>query len=120
MARSTAYFGIPEAADRIATHIPRCKIICTFRNPVERIYSAYKLWRHYTLTFDPLDVFLEKVPQVIEVSRYATHLPEYHARFGDDRVLVCSTTTSASIRRRTSTACAISSALISTRCRVGR
>ncbi|MGA6974628.1 MAG: sulfotransferase domain-containing protein [Candidatus Binatus sp.] len=82
------YFGIPEAADRIATHIPRCKIICTFRNPVERIYSAYKLWRHYTLTFDPLDVFLEKVPQVIEVSRYATHLPEYHARFGDDRVLV--------------------------------
>jgi len=31
------YFGFPEAAERIAIHIPRCKIICTFRNPVERI-----------------------------------------------------------------------------------
>jgi hypothetical protein len=82
------YFGFPEAAERIAIHIPRCKIICSFRNPVERIYSAYKLWRHYTLTNDPLDKFLVKVPQVIEVSRYATHLPDYRARFGDDRVLV--------------------------------
>jgi hypothetical protein len=82
------YFGFPEAAERIATHIPRCKIICSFRNPVERIYSAYKLWRHYTLTNDPLDVFLVKVPQVIEVTRYATHLPDYRARFGEDRVLV--------------------------------
>ena len=71
------YFGFPEAAERIATHIPGCKIICTFRNPVERIYSAYKLWRHYTLTKDPLEVFLVKVPQVIEVTRYATHLRRF-------------------------------------------
>ena len=82
------YFGFPEAAERIANHIPRCKIICSFRNPVERIYSAYKLWRHYTLTNDPLDQFLVKVPQVIEVSRYATHLPDYRSRFGEDYVLV--------------------------------
>jgi len=82
------YFGFPEAAERIAAHIPRCKIICTFRNPVERIYSAYKLWRHYTLTRFPLDEFLEKVPQVIEVTRYAKHLPDWRARFGADRVLV--------------------------------
>ena len=82
------YFGFPEAAERIAVHIPRCKIICTFRNPVERIYSAYKLWRHYTLTPDPLDEFLEKVPQIIEVTRYAKHLPDWRARFGTDRVLV--------------------------------
>jgi hypothetical protein len=82
------YFGFPEAAERIAKHIPRCKIICTFRNPVERIYSAYKLWRHYTLTPDPLDEFLDKVPQIIEVTRYAKHLPDWRARFGADRVLV--------------------------------
>ena len=82
------YFGFPEAAERIALHIPRRKIICTFRSPVERIYSAYKLWRHYTLTNDPLDDFLVKVPQIIEVTRYATHLPDYRARFGEDRVLV--------------------------------
>src|SRR6202167_2725285 len=64
------YFGFPEAAERIATHIPRCRIICSFRNPVERIYSAYKLWRHYTLTFDPLDVFLEKRTPAVGGRRY--------------------------------------------------
>jgi hypothetical protein len=83
------YFGFPEAAERIAAQIPRCKIICTFRHPVERIYSEYKLWRHYTQTKFPIDEFLVKVPQVIEVTRYAKHLPDWRARFGDDRVLVC-------------------------------
>jgi len=83
------YFGFPEAAERIALHIPNCKIICSFRNPVERIYSAYKLWRHYALTRFALEEFLVRVPQVIEVTRYAKHLSDWRARFGDDRVLVC-------------------------------
>ncbi|MGH7781266.1 MAG: sulfotransferase domain-containing protein [Candidatus Binataceae bacterium] len=82
------YFGFPEAAERIARHIPRCKIICTFRNPVERIYSSYKLWRHYTQTSLPIDEFLVKVPQIIEVTRYAKHLPDWQSRFGAERVLV--------------------------------
>jgi hypothetical protein len=83
------YFGIPEAAERIHHHIPQCKIICTFRDPVDRIYSAYRLWRHYVLTRLPMDEFLVKVPQVIEVTRYATHLPDWQARFGAERVMVC-------------------------------
>jgi Sulfotransferase domain len=83
------YFGIAEAAERIQRHLPNCRIICTFRDPIERIYSAYRLWRHYTLTRYPMDEFLVKVPQVIEVTRYATHLPEWQRRFGAERVLVC-------------------------------
>ncbi|MGC1676102.1 MAG: sulfotransferase domain-containing protein [Candidatus Binataceae bacterium] len=82
------YFGFPEAAQRIFRHIPGCKIICTFRNPVERIYSSYKLWRHYTQTSLAMDEFLVKVPQIIEVTRYAKHLPEWQTRFGTGRVLV--------------------------------
>jgi hypothetical protein len=82
------YFGFPEAAERIQRHLPGCKIICTFRNPVERIYSAYKLWRHYTQTSLPMAEFLVKVPQIIEVTRYATHLPDWQSRFGAERVLV--------------------------------
>ncbi|HVA80125.1 MAG TPA: sulfotransferase domain-containing protein [Candidatus Binataceae bacterium] len=83
------YFGFREAAERIHRHIPNCKIICTFRNPVDRIYSAYKLWRHYTQTNLPIDEFLVKVPQIIEVTRYATHLADWQSRFGAERVLVC-------------------------------
>lgn len=82
------YFGFPEAAERIQRHIPRCRIICTFRNPVERIYSSYKLWRHYTQTSLAMDEFLVKVPQIIEVTRYARHLPDWQTRFGAERVLV--------------------------------
>jgi hypothetical protein len=82
------YFGFPEAAERIDRHIPGCKIICTFRNPVERVYSSYKLWRHYTQTSLPMDEFLVKVPQIIEVTRYAKHLPDWQSRFGAERVLV--------------------------------
>ncbi len=82
------YFGFPEAAERIKRHIPRCRIICTFRNPVQRIYSSYKLWRHYTQTFLPMDDFLTKVPQIIEVTRYAKHLADWQGRFGTERVLV--------------------------------
>ncbi len=83
------YFGFPEAAERIAQHIAGCRIICSFRNPVDRIYSSYKLWRHYTQTRLPMDEFLVKVPQVIEVTRYAKHLADYRSRFGLDCVMVC-------------------------------
>lgn len=40
-----AYFASVEARARIAREIPHCKIICTRRDPVERIYSHYKIWR---------------------------------------------------------------------------
>ena len=89
IAEINPYFGFPEAAERIALHIPNCRIICSFRNPVERIYSAFKLWRHYALTRFDLEEFLVRVPQAIEVTRYAKHLPDWRKRFGDDRVLVC-------------------------------
>ena len=40
-----AYFVSADARARIAREIPHCKIICTRRDPVERIYSHYKIWR---------------------------------------------------------------------------
>src|SRR5207245_11287355 len=40
-----AYFENPQARERIRTHLPKCRIICTLRDPVERLYSYYKLMR---------------------------------------------------------------------------
>jgi hypothetical protein len=34
------YFSSEQALERIALHIPRAKIICSFRDPVERLYSS--------------------------------------------------------------------------------
>jgi len=38
---STGYLSHPEALSRIATDLPRVKILVTVRNPIERDYSAY-------------------------------------------------------------------------------
>ncbi len=42
------YFGTTETIEHVAAHIPRCKIICTLRDPVARAYSHYWLkYRYY-------------------------------------------------------------------------
>ncbi len=35
------YFSYPKAAERIATQYPEAKLIVLFRNPIQRIFSAY-------------------------------------------------------------------------------
>lgn len=39
-----ACFDHPEARERIAALIPHCRIVCTLRDPVARLYSQYKAW----------------------------------------------------------------------------
>lgn len=38
-----SYLGLPAALERLAAYGPRLKVICIFRNPVTRAYSA---WNH--------------------------------------------------------------------------
>jgi hypothetical protein len=40
-----SYFESPQARERIRAAIPGCEIICTLRDPVDRLYSYYKLMR---------------------------------------------------------------------------
>ncbi len=44
------YFNHPLARGRIAAMIPRARITFTFRDPVERLYSHYKVLIHYGMT----------------------------------------------------------------------
>jgi len=37
------YFGNVDASERIHRHLPECKIFCTLRDPVERLYSFYRI-----------------------------------------------------------------------------
>ncbi len=39
------YFSNAIAIHRIRKLIPQCKIICTFREPAERLYSLYRMYR---------------------------------------------------------------------------
>lgn len=81
------YFASAEARERIALLSPKPKIICTFRDPVVRVFSLYKIKRAYgDITWDFRDA-LAQDPELMESSRYAHHLVEWRRVFGQENVL---------------------------------
>ncbi len=74
--------------ERIATHIPQCKIICTFRDPAERAYSYYRVRKRSVRLHGSFADALTSDPGITESSRYAFYLRKWQARFGAERVLV--------------------------------
>jgi hypothetical protein len=89
------YFDSPSARQRIAHHIPQCRIICTLRDPVERLYSHYRLLRREGWMRDmTLEQALAKdlrwsgPGNLYESNRYATLVREWQATFGKDSVLL--------------------------------
>ncbi len=79
-----SYFGSDEARGRIAELIPHCRIICTFRDPVEMIYSMYKLARRNVWTRGNFESY---VPE--EWHHHASKLKRWRETFGRDAVLAC-------------------------------
>jgi hypothetical protein len=82
------YFAYPQARARIQTHMPACKIIVSFRDPVARAYSHYKYLRSRAYTKAGFEEFLATRPHANESNRYAFHLADWFARFGRERVMV--------------------------------
>jgi hypothetical protein len=83
-----AYFENPQARERIRAHIPGCRIICTLRDPVQRLYSYYKLMRHNGRTELGFGPALARHRQMLASSRYALHVTNWRADFGKENVLV--------------------------------
>lgn len=82
------YFSSQQARDRIAQLIPHAKIVCTFRDPVDRVISLYRLKRAYGFIRWTLEEALERDPELMESSRYASHLKEWRKALGESQVLV--------------------------------
>lgn len=82
------YFDSPQARERIARDLPRCRIICTLRDPVDRFYSHYKLWRRIGYTKTPIERAAFGHRQLLNAARYADHLAEWFDCFGRERVAV--------------------------------
>ena len=80
------YFASAEASVRIARTIPEAKIVCVFRNPVERVLSLYKLKRAYGLIPWTLEQALVRDPEMLESSRYATKLKLWQCALGRSQV----------------------------------
>jgi len=82
------YFGFSDVPERVRLHIPECKVFITFRDPVERAYSHYKLARRCGLTSAGFEQALVERPEILESSRYSTHLRRWHHILGRNRILV--------------------------------
>jgi sulfotransferase family protein len=83
------YFFKAEARDRIKEFIPDVRIITTMRDPVDRLYSMYKLLRHSgTARRGTFEDTLKCWPSMAGANRYASHLKAWFDTFGSENVLV--------------------------------
>jgi hypothetical protein len=76
------YFASAAARERIAQTVPEAKIVCVFRNPVDRIVSLYRLKRAYGLIPWGFEEAIERDPELMESSKYATTLRLWQRSFG--------------------------------------
>jgi sulfotransferase family protein len=81
------YFASPEARQRIKQLVPHAKIVCIFRDPVERVISLYRVKRAYGIIPWDFEEALQRDREIAESSRYATHLRAWLQSFGSERVL---------------------------------
>jgi hypothetical protein len=82
------YFGYAEAPARVLRHMRECKVFCTFRDPVDRVYSHYRVARRCGETSAGFEQALTELPLLLESGRYASHLREWQRALGQDRILV--------------------------------
>jgi hypothetical protein len=81
------YFASPPARCRIRELIPRAKIVCVFRDPIQRLQSLYRLKRAYGWISWSFEQAIQLDVELIESGRYATHLKGWQQDFGADHVL---------------------------------
>lgn len=83
------YFASALARERIARISPGARVICIFRNPVERVLSLYRMKRAYGLIPWDLEEAMVRDPELQESSRYASNLRAWQAALTPSQVLAC-------------------------------
>lgn len=98
------YLHVPEVPELIRRKIGRPKLVIVLREPAERAYSAWRMWRHYAeqpgkqdhRSFgqairdelaDPASA-ARGPHRYVEVGRYADHLARYRTHFAAEDMLV--------------------------------
>ena len=83
------YFFKTEALERIKVHIPNCRIVTTLRDPADRVYSVYKMLRHFgNVRSGTFDQVLKTWTNLAGGNRYAPILETWFESFGRENVLV--------------------------------
>ena len=83
------YFHHPDAAARILDTLGSIPLICTLRDPAERSFSLYLHMRRYGMTAcTDFREAAHRHPEIIDTSRYASHLKRWFEVFGRENILV--------------------------------
>ena len=82
------YFASHEARVRIAQLVPSATIVCILRNPVERLFSLYRLKCAYGMLQCSFEEALRQDPELLESSDYVLHLKAWQRSFGAANILV--------------------------------
>ena len=81
------YFASTQARERIAKLIPGARVVCIFRDPVERILSLYRLKRAYGLIPWSFEQAMVKDPELMDTSRYSAHYKAWQGALGPHQVM---------------------------------
>lgn len=81
------YFGSSEAQQRIAQYLPAARVVCIFRNPVERAHSHYRVRCAYAMIPWRFERALLEDKELVESTKYATHLKAWQQGLGQANVL---------------------------------
>ncbi len=81
------YFASVEARERIARLIPNARVVCVFRDPVERILSLYRVKRAYGLIPWSFEEAIVEDPEFIDTSRYSENYRAWQNALGSEQVL---------------------------------
>jgi hypothetical protein len=82
------YFESVEASDRVAKTLGPVPVVCLLREPVARTISLWRHLRRYGMTRFDFGEALDRVPELLESGRYATHLERWFTALGRENVLV--------------------------------
>jgi hypothetical protein len=83
---SASYLPDLQSPKLIKARFPEARIIVSFRNPIDRLYSIYYHYnREYAMptTFED---FLEEYPQLAPTGLYYTHLRRYLDHFSEEKI----------------------------------
>jgi Sulfotransferase domain len=81
------YFYSDQARKRIFAQAPDARIVCSFREPAERLYSLYKLKRARAVHNYTFEAALDQDPEMAASAAYGTHYAEWLRLYGRDRVM---------------------------------
>lgn len=81
------YFASAEARERIVHTAGRVKVACIFREPIARIESLYRVKCAYGRIRSSFEDALRQDSELLESSRYASHLKAWQNAVGEDHVL---------------------------------